>query len=102
MAAAAVAVALGTVAVWLAFHLIKPLESFAILLALVVVTAIVAIAHIDVETVEDIASISSSFPPLTVPNFAAVPGLLLGGVAVALVALAQAAGISGGRAESGR
>ena len=93
MATAAVAVALGTVAVWLAFHLIKPLESFAILLALVVVTAIV-IAHIDVETVGDIASISSSFPPLTVPNFAAVPGLLLGGVAVALVALAQAAGIS--------
>ena len=91
---AAVAVALGTVAVWLAFHLIKPLESFAILLALVVVTAIVAIAHIDVETVGDIASISSSFPPLTVPNPPAVPGLLLGGVAVALVALAQAAGIS--------
>ena len=91
---AAVAVALGTVAVWVAFHLIKPLESFAILLALVVVTAIVAIAHIDVETVGDIASISSSFPPLTVPNFAAVPELLLGGVAVALVALAQAAGIS--------
>ncbi len=91
---AAVAVALGTVAVWLAFHLIKPLESFAILLALVVVTAIVAITHIDVETVGDIASISSSFPPLTVPNFAVMPELLLGGVAVALVALAQAAGIS--------
>ena len=90
----AVAVALGTVAVWLVFHLIKPLESFAILLALVVVTAVVAIAHIDVETVGDIASISSSFPPLTVPNFTVVPELLLGGVAVALVALAQAAGIS--------
>ena len=90
----AVAVALGTVAVWALFHFIKPLHSFAILLALVVVTAIVAIAHIDVETVGDIASISSSFPPLTVPNFAVVPELLLGGVAVALVALAQAAGIS--------
>ena len=90
----AVAVALGTVAVWLVFHFIKPLESFAILLALVVVTAVVAIAHIDVETVGDIASISSSFPPLTVPNFTVVPELLLGGVAVALVALAQAAGIS--------
>ena len=76
------------------FHFIKPLDSFAILLALVVVTAIVAIAHIDVETVGDIASISSSFPPLTVPDFAVVPELLLGGVAVALVALAQAAGIS--------
>ena len=87
-------VALGTVAVWAVFHVIKPLESFAILLALVVVTAVVAIARIDVETVGDIASISSSFPPLTIPNFAAVPELMLGGVAVGLVALAQAAGIS--------
>jgi SulP family sulfate permease len=90
----AVAVAAGTVAVWAVFHFVRPLRSFAILLALVIVTAIVAIARIDVETVGDIASISNSLPPLTVPNFAAMPGLLVGGVAVALVALAQAAGIS--------
>ncbi|MFN3004481.1 SulP family inorganic anion transporter [Mycolicibacterium wolinskyi] len=91
---AAVAVALGTVAVWAVFHFIKPLESFATLLALVVVTAVVAIAKVDVETVGDIASIMNSLPPVTVPNFAAMPELLMGGVAVALVALAQAAGIS--------
>lgn len=91
---AAVAVALGTVAVWAVFHFIKPLESFATLLALVVVTAVVAVAHIDVETVGDIASIANALPPVTVPNFAAMPELLVGGVAVALVALAQAAGIS--------
>ena len=90
----AVAVAAGTVAVWAVFHFVKPLESFAILLALVVVTAVVAIAHIEVETVGDIASISNSLPPVTIPNFAVMPELLLGGVAVALVALAQAAGIS--------
>lgn len=90
----AVAVAAATVAVWAVFHFIKPLESFAILLALVVVTAVVAIAHIDVETVGDIASISNSLPPLTVPNSAVMPELLIGGVAVALVALAQAAGIA--------
>ena len=90
----AVTVAAGTVAVWAVFHFIKPLESYAILLALVVVTAVVAIAHIDVETVGDIASISNSLPPLTIPNFAVMPELLVGGVAVALVALAQAAGIS--------
>jgi sulfate permease, SulP family len=90
----AVTVAGATVAVWAVFHFIKPLESFAILIALVVVTAAVAIAHIDVETVGDIASISNSLPPLTVPNFAVMPELLVGGVAVALVALAQAAGIS--------
>lgn len=91
---AAVAVALATVAVWAVFHFIKPLESFATLLALVVVTAVVAMANIDVETVGDIASITNSLPPVTVPNFAAMPELLVGGVAVALVALAQAAGIS--------
>ena len=90
----AVAVAAGTVAVWAVFHFVKPLESFAILLALVVVTTVVAIAHIEVETVGDIASISNSLPPVTIPNFAVMPELLLGGVAVALVALAQAAGIS--------
>lgn len=91
---AAVDVALGTVAVWAVFHFIKPLESFATLLALVVVTAVVAVAHIDVETVGDIASIANALPPVTVPNFAAMPELIVGGVAVALVALAQAAGIS--------
>lgn len=91
---AAVAVALGTVAVWAVFHFIKPLESFATLLALVVVTAVVAVAHIDVETVGDIASIANALPPVTLPNFAAMPELIVGGVAVALVALAQAAGIS--------
>ena len=90
----AVAVAAGTVAVWSVFHFIKPLKSFAILLALVVVTAVVAIAHIEVKIVGDIASIANALPPLTVPNFAVMPELMVGGVAVALVALAQAAGIS--------
>lgn len=90
----AVAVALGTVAVWAVFRFIKPLESFATLIALVVVTAVVAIAHVKVENVGDIASIANSLPPFTLPNFGAIPGLLVGGVAVALVALAQAAGIS--------
>lgn len=91
---AAVAVALGTVAVWAVFRFVKPLESFATLLALVVVTAATAALGVDVETVGDIASIANALPPVTVPNFAAVPELIVGGVAVALVALAQAAGIS--------
>lgn len=90
----AVAVAAGTVAVWAVFHFIKPLESFATLLALVLVTAVTAVFGVEVETVGDIASIANALPPVTVPNFAAMPDLIMGGVAVALVALAQAAGIS--------
>jgi sulfate permease, SulP family len=87
-------VALGTVAVWAVFHFIKPLEAFAILLALVVMTVVVVAADIEVETVGDIASIPNALPPLQMPNFAAMPELLAGGLAVALVGLAQAAGIS--------
>ncbi|BBY46111.1 SulP family inorganic anion transporter [Mycolicibacterium celeriflavum] len=87
-------VALGTVAVWAVFHFIKPLEAFATLIALVVVTVVVTVIGVEVETVGDIASIPNALPPLTMPNFAAMTELLAGGLAVALVGLAQAAGIS--------
>jgi sulfate permease, SulP family len=87
-------IAIGTVAVWAVFHLIKPLEAFATLIALVVVTAVVTVIDVDIETVGDIASIPNALPPSLMPNFAAMPELLAGGLAVALVGLAQAAGIS--------
>jgi SulP family sulfate permease len=78
--------------------LVKRLEAFATLIALVVVTAAVTVASmrvdLDVETVGDIASIPNALPSLSIPNFEAMPGLLAGGLAVALVGLAQAAGIS--------
>jgi sulfate permease, SulP family len=87
-------VALATVAVCLVLKFVKPLEAYATLIALVLVTAVVTLARIDVETVGDIASIPNALPPFVVPNFAAIPDLLVGGLAVALVGLAQAAGIS--------
>ena len=91
-------VTVATVAVWAVFHFIKPLEAFATLIALVVVTAAVSVLavsrEVNVETVGDIASIPNALPPLEIPNFAAMPELLAGGLAVALVGLAQAAGIS--------
>lgn len=87
-------VAVATVAVWAVFHFVKPLEAFATLIALVVVTVGVVVLHTDVETVGDIASIPNALPPFALPNFAAMPELIVGGLAVALVGLAQAAGIS--------
>ena len=87
-------VALATVAVWAVFRLVKPLEAFATLIALVLVTVGVAVLALDVETVGDIASIPNALPPFVVPHFGAMPDLLVGGLAVALVGLAQAAGIS--------
>ncbi len=91
---ATVAVAVATVAVWALFRWVKPVASLATLFALVIVTAAVKIFHVSVETVGDIASIPSRFPAPTIPNWSAMPSLLAGGFAVALVALAQAAGIS--------
>lgn len=87
-------VALATVAVWAVFHFVKPLEAFAVLIALVVVTVGVGVLGVEVEMVGDIASIPNALPPLSLPNVAAMGDLLVGGVAVALVGLAQAAGIS--------
>ncbi len=89
-----VAVAAATVGVWAAFRFVRPLASYATLIALVAVTAVVALVDLDVETVGGIASIPSALPPLTGPAWSAIPDLTLGAVAVALVALAQAAGIS--------
>lgn len=87
-------VAVATVAVWAVFRFIKSLEAFATLIALVVVTAAVAVITVEVETVGDIASIPNALPPFQIPAFEVMPELLAGGLAVALVALAQAAGIS--------
>jgi SulP family sulfate permease len=89
-----VLVAGATVGAWAAFRLVKPVASLATLLALVVVTAAVAIFHVEVETVGDIASITSRLPPFTAPDLSVVPNMAVGAFAVALVALAQAAGIA--------
>jgi SulP family sulfate permease len=87
-------VALATVAVWAVFHFVRPLRAFATLISLVVVTAAAVVLHVDVDDVGDISSIPNALPPFVLPNLEAIPGLLGGGLAVALVGLAQAAGIA--------
>lgn len=87
-------VAGATVGAWAVFRLFGRIASFATLLALVVVTVVTALVHSDVETVGDIASVPRELPPLTMPDLTAFPELLPGAFAIALVALAQAAGIS--------
>jgi SulP family sulfate permease len=73
---------------------IKPLEKFAAIIVLVMATIVVNLFNIDIELVGDIATIPNSLPPFMLPNFNLVPSLALGSVSVALVALAQGAGIS--------
>jgi SulP family sulfate permease len=89
-----VVVTTATVAVWLLFRLVRRLEAYSTLIALVLVSVVCAFAGPDVELVEDIAGIPRSLPPFSLPELSAVPDLVFGAVAIALVALAQAAGIS--------
>lgn len=89
----AVLVTLATVAVWAVFKFIRQFESYATLIALIVVSAGSAMFGVDVELVKDIAKMPRSLPPFSVPDVSALPHLLTGAVAIALVALAQAAGI---------
>ncbi|MFC7247802.1 SulP family inorganic anion transporter [Catellatospora aurea] len=89
-----VLVAAATVGSWLLFRLFKPTRTLATLLALLVVTAVTVLLGTKIERVSDIAAIPRSLPPFTLPDFAAIPALATGAVAIALVALAQAAGIS--------
>lgn len=86
-------VTLATVAVWAAFSAVRPLKSYAVLIALVAVSVTCAIVQPDVTLVEDIARIPRSLPPFSLPDLDALPDLAFGAIAIALVALAQAAGI---------
>ncbi|MFF7775039.1 SulP family inorganic anion transporter [Streptomyces tanashiensis] len=91
---AATAVAAATVAVWAAARSVRRLEPVALLLAMVVVSVGVFALSVDVELVRDIADIPAALPSLTAPDLSVVPELVGGAFSVALVALAQAAGIA--------
>ncbi|MFD6178214.1 MULTISPECIES: SulP family inorganic anion transporter [unclassified Isoptericola] len=88
-----VAVAVATVAAWAALSLVPRLRKTATLLSLLVVTVVVALLGTKVELVSDIAAIPRSLPPFTLPDVGSLGPLVSGGLAIALVALAQAAGI---------
>ncbi|MFE5393589.1 SulP family inorganic anion transporter [Streptomyces sp. NPDC056568] len=90
---AATLVAAATVAVWALSRLVRRLEAVALLIAMVAASVAVAVLGTDVELVRDIAHIPAALPGFSAPDLSAVPDLLGGAVAVALVGLAQAAGI---------
>ncbi|MFF2549372.1 SulP family inorganic anion transporter [Nocardia sp. NPDC058058] len=87
-------VAIATIVVWALARLVPKLESLALLVAMVVVSVGVAVFGVDVDLVRGIAEIPAALPGLSLPNLDAVPQLLPGAFSVALVALAQAAGVA--------
>jgi sulfate permease, SulP family len=73
---------------------IRPLEKYAAIIVLALGTIIVNLFTIETPLVASIATIPDGLPHFMLPNFSLVPQLALGAVSVALVALAQGAGIS--------
>lgn len=86
-------VTVATIGVWALARLVPKLKAMATLIALAVITVAVSLLDLDVEKVADIASIPNALPRPSLPDLAAAPDLVVGAIAVALVALAQAAGI---------
>ena len=89
-----VAVSVSVIVFMVILKRIKPVEKYAPIIVLVVATIVVNVLKIPTELVASIATIPNSLPAFMLPNFSLAPQLLLGSVSVALVALAQGAGIS--------
>ncbi|MCA9874745.1 MAG: SulP family inorganic anion transporter [Anaerolineales bacterium] len=89
-----VAVSVAVIIFMVVLKRVRALEKFAPIIVLVVASLVVNFFHIQTELVGSIATIPNSLPMLILPNFSLIPTLALGSVSVALVALAQGAGIS--------
>ena len=89
-----VAVSVAVIILMVLLKRIRPLEKFAAIIVLVVATIIVNVFHIQTALVSSIATIPNGVPHFMLPNFSLIPQLALGSISVALVALAQGAGIS--------
>ncbi|QMU74030.1 SulP family inorganic anion transporter [Streptacidiphilus sp. P02-A3a] len=87
-------VALATIAVWALAHAVRRLAAVALLIAMVLVSVAVGVLGTDVELVRGIARIPAALPGFSAPDWGAMPHLVGGAVSVALVALAQAAGVA--------
>jgi SulP family sulfate permease len=73
---------------------VRALEKFAPIIVLLLGSIVVALLGLQTELVGDIATIPNSLPTPMLPDFSLIPQLFLGSMSVALVALAQGAGIS--------
>jgi len=89
-----VIVSIVTILLMVLLKRVRALEKFAPIIVLGVVTVVVNVFQIPTALVSSIATIPDGLPAFMLPNFSLIPQLALGSISVALVALAQGAGIS--------
>ncbi|MEU9247821.1 SulP family inorganic anion transporter [Streptomyces sp. NPDC048385] len=90
---AATAASAAAVVVWAVAHRHPRLHSLSILLALVTASAAVAVSGHAVPLAGSLGAVPAGLPRITLPDWQVLPRLLPGAAAVAVVAMAQAAGI---------
>ncbi|MFI9274936.1 SulP family inorganic anion transporter [Kitasatospora sp. NPDC052896] len=91
--AGATAVAAATVLAWALAHGWRRSRALAVLIALLTATVATRVAGVPVPVTASLGTIPGGLPALSLPAWHALPRLLAGGCSVAMVALAQAAGI---------
>ena len=89
-----VAIAIAVIVFMVLLKRVKAIEKFAPIIVLLLATIVVNVLGLKTQLVGDIATIPNSLPPFMLPDFSLIPQLFLGSMSVALVALAQGAGIS--------
>ncbi len=90
----ALAVGLLTIALAIIFRRAPHLSSVALLLPIVVTTLLVQAADLEVALVGDISSIPAGLPFPVLPELALAPGLLVPALALAIIGLVMAIGIT--------
>lgn len=93
-------IGLGTIALAFALKAVPRLERYALVLVVLIGTVVVWLLGLDVEVISDEATIPSGLAALpipqgasTLPDLSMIPTLLVGSVSIAIVAMAQGAGI---------
>jgi SulP family sulfate permease len=89
-----VSVSIGVIVVMVILKRIRPLEKYAAIIVLALGTIAVNLFDIQTPLVGSIATIPNGLPQFMLPDFSLVPQLMVGALSVAIVALAQGAGIS--------
>lgn len=87
-------VGLLTIALALAFQRVPRLNSVSLLLPVIIAALLAWIAFPEVALVGDIAAISAGLPAPLIPDIALVPGLLVPALALAIIGLVMAVGVT--------
>lgn len=90
----ALAIGLLTIGLVIAFRRIPPLRTAALLLPIIITTLLIQIAEIDIALVGDISAVPAGLPAPAIPDLALASGLVVPALALAILGLVMAVGIT--------